>query len=96
MSKLKSLVTSMASLLARRARRLTSMEEESTTALSMPREARQSMEPEAVAAGLVAGADRRVVGQAEAAAGAVDLAAERAEVAGRDGDAARGHAPVRC
>src|SRR5262249_51330498 len=50
----------------------------------------ESMEPEAVAAGLVAGADRSVVGQAEAAAGAVDLAAQRAEVAGRDGDAARG------
>jgi hypothetical protein len=48
------------------------------------------MEPEAVAAGLVAGADRRIAGQPEAAAGAVDLAAERAEVAGRDGDAARG------
>jgi hypothetical protein len=39
MSKLKSLTTSMASLLARRARRLTSIEAESTTALSMPREA---------------------------------------------------------
>jgi hypothetical protein len=48
------------------------------------------MAPEAVAAGLGAGADRRVLRQAEAAAGAVDLATERAEVAGRDGDAARG------
>jgi hypothetical protein len=50
----------------------------------------ESMEPEAIAAGLIAGADRRVVREAEATAGAVDLASERAEVTGRDGDAARG------
>jgi hypothetical protein len=49
-----------------------------------------AMEPEAVAAGLVAGADRGVVGQAESAAGAVDLAAQRCGVAGRDDDAAGG------
>ena len=49
----------------------------------------EAMEPEAVAAGLIAGADGGVIGQPEAAAGAVDLSAERAEVAGRDRDAAR-------
>ena len=47
------------------------------------------MEPEAVAAGLVAGEDRGVVRQGEAAAGEVDLAVQGAEVAGGDGDAER-------
>jgi hypothetical protein len=57
-----------------------------------PEGGQEAVQPEAVAAGLVAGADRRGIGEAEAAAGAVDLAAEGVEVAGRDGDAARGRA----
>jgi hypothetical protein len=49
----------------------------------------EAMEPEAVAAGLVAGADRGGLRQAEAAAGAVDLATERGEVASRAEDVSR-------
>ena len=53
-----SLVASRPSDLARRLRRLTSMEAESTTRFSTPWCAQVTMEPEAVAAGLVAGDDR--------------------------------------
>src|SRR5512135_2554869 len=49
-----------------------------------------AMEPEAVAAGLVAGADGGRVGEGEAALGAGDLALEGIEAARRDGDATWG------
>jgi hypothetical protein len=45
----------------------------------------EAMEPEAVAAGLVAGGDGGVVGQPEARLGLLDLGQEEVGVAGGDG-----------
>ena len=57
---------------------------ESTTRSSTFLDDEEAMEPEAVAAGLVAGGDRGVLGEAEPLLGGRDLGHEGLGVAGRD------------
>ena len=79
-----SFTASRRSDLARRLRRLTSMLAESTTRFSTFLGQEEAMEPEAVAAGLVARGDRGVLGEAEPLLGGLDLGQQSHGVAGRD------------
>ena len=80
-----SLAASRLSDLARRLRRLTSMDAASTTKVLDALMREVTMEPEAVTAGLGAGDDGGRLGQTKAAPGVVDLRHEDVEVARRDG-----------